>query len=808
LKSSQIPRMESNAGAVDIHDLHAQITKLQEELNDANKKIDWLLQNLHNNDLVEKFKVNRQIPETNDLKRTASQQAVTRATEEVSLKTSTDELSKKKEKARELVLRELIDTERDYVRDLELIIKAFYNPLEERSILSKEDMSQLFSNIPVLVQVNKQLLEDFENRAKVENIAVKMAGLLKMYTNYCANQNIMLNNLERIKKSNDKFAHFLHDAMENPDCRGLGLNAYLIKPVQRLCKYPLLFRELIKNTPEDSPEYAQLANILKKISESVDYVNERTRQVENQQKIIEISNSLENAEEIELVTPSRRFVAQHEVGLLHKKKKKPRPSVLFVFNDLVLLAKPNKNKYTAKHKILMKDLRVIEVPDTDDGFIWEIQARNVTHGIKLVSSSEEEKKKVTSLLKTLLRDVQKKEIQVLKSDSFGSISGSSDSVASSPASPAPAPLLAENRRRRSVENGSPLERQSSSEGPTGRKLIHSGSGGSGSWNFAKLPSSPSGNQLQVSSSSPPAQTTPQTPQQAPAAEVPPTPEQTQTQQQQVEQTEPEQAPQTPVESKPTEQTEVTQQATVVEEVHNDAEPPVTEVKEAPATEQTHTEQQPAPVTEVKEAPAESPAAPSETQASKPEVPSQEPSTPQKEQEVTPVVQSASQEKTPTPRVVHMDSATILKELVGITKPKKVEEAPKRVPRVKTMKITKSELEEYKKEEEEEREAVKQIVPNPTVTWSAGRSKLLLQKLKLSVATPSVSPSPRDPNKTYYSMNDLLQKEAMHAKGLDMTALETYLTPEEFFDVFGITFEDFLKLPQWKRVEAKKIVGLF
>ena len=81
--------------------------------------------------------------------------------------------------------------------------------MEERGIITKEEMSVLFSNIPVLVQVNKLLLEDFENRAKVENIAVKMAGLLKMYTNYCANQNIILNHLERIQKSNDKFASFL-----------------------------------------------------------------------------------------------------------------------------------------------------------------------------------------------------------------------------------------------------------------------------------------------------------------------------------------------------------------------------------------------------------------------------------------------------------------------------------------------------------------------------------------------------------------------------------------------------------------------
>lgn len=35
---------------------------------------------------------------------------------------------------------------------------------------------------------------------------------------------------------------FLQEASQNPECRGLDLQAWLIKPLQRLCKYPLLMR--------------------------------------------------------------------------------------------------------------------------------------------------------------------------------------------------------------------------------------------------------------------------------------------------------------------------------------------------------------------------------------------------------------------------------------------------------------------------------------------------------------------------------------------------------------------------------------
>jgi hypothetical protein len=65
-----------------------------------------------------------------------------------------------------------------------------------------------------------------------------------MYTVYCANQPNSMSCLDRLSKQS-AFKAFLAECLENPTCRGLTLFSFLIKPIQRICKYPLLLRVIV-----------------------------------------------------------------------------------------------------------------------------------------------------------------------------------------------------------------------------------------------------------------------------------------------------------------------------------------------------------------------------------------------------------------------------------------------------------------------------------------------------------------------------------------------------------------------------------
>jgi len=143
---------------------------------------------------------------------------------------------------------------------------------------------------------------------------------------------------------NQAFTNFLKEKEQNPKCRGLTLFSFLIKPVQRICKYPLFLREFIRATPEDTSEYKIFSEAQTKIEDVVEFINARKRENEMNQKIFDIQNNIEELDS-PIVDPRRRYIKEGDVLLRYgESDKKQIDCKLFLFNDLLLFAKKNKGK--------------------------------------------------------------------------------------------------------------------------------------------------------------------------------------------------------------------------------------------------------------------------------------------------------------------------------------------------------------------------------------------------------------------------------------------------------------------------------
>ena len=148
------------------------------------------------------------------------------------------------------VYQELINTEKSYIKDLLLICEVFLEPIRENFILQTFEIVTLFANLEELIPVNQALLKDLEAAGVdgVGDVFQKHADRFKVYGSYCSNQPNIRDKISEYKEQYPLFSKLLRTAFRNPACRKQDLESLLISPLQRLCKYPLLLKELMKYT--------------------------------------------------------------------------------------------------------------------------------------------------------------------------------------------------------------------------------------------------------------------------------------------------------------------------------------------------------------------------------------------------------------------------------------------------------------------------------------------------------------------------------------------------------------------------------
>ncbi|XP_056872774.1 rho guanine nucleotide exchange factor TIAM2-like isoform X2 [Takifugu flavidus] len=190
------------------------------------------------------------------------------------------------------VIQELVDTEKSYVKDLVSLFDIYLTPLQNETFLTKDEMEVLFGSLPEMLDFQRVFLQTLEDRIKscpnfsnletpgqFKKLLLSLGGSFlfyadhfKHYSGFCANHIKAQKVLERAK-TDGAFKRFL-EAKNPTNQHSSSLESYLIKPVQRLLKYPLLLRELVSLTHPDSPEHAHLTEALGAMEKVASHINE------------------------------------------------------------------------------------------------------------------------------------------------------------------------------------------------------------------------------------------------------------------------------------------------------------------------------------------------------------------------------------------------------------------------------------------------------------------------------------------------------------------------------------------------------
>ena len=78
------------------------------------------------------------------------------------------------------------------------------------------------------------------------------------------------------------------------DMINLPLEGFLLAPVQKICKYPLQLRELLKYTPRCHGDHDDISNALDTMHGIAVMINERKRKMESIEKLAEWQLTVED----------------------------------------------------------------------------------------------------------------------------------------------------------------------------------------------------------------------------------------------------------------------------------------------------------------------------------------------------------------------------------------------------------------------------------------------------------------------------------------------------------------------------------
>eukprot|EP01122_Echinamoeba_exundans_P007355 TRINITY_DN2242_c0_g2_i1.p1 TRINITY_DN2242_c0_g2~~TRINITY_DN2242_c0_g2_i1.p1 ORF type:complete len:1030 (-),score=151.22 TRINITY_DN2242_c0_g2_i1:1444-4533(-) len=247
------------------------------------------------------------------------------------------------------VAQELLQTEGAYVRDLAILIRKWMNPLFglPKSVISPEDVRKIFSSVETIFSVNTLLLDGLNEKMMawsskqcVGDIFLLHSNSLKAYTSYINNYEVSMATLQKCRQSR-RFSKFLEQTKQDPICRSMELEYFLIMPVQRPPRYLLLLKELLSATPAGHPDHPLLQECISKMEEINHFLNSQKKEFELRSKMTELVARLGP----EIDAPDRFCVLETEALISLPTGDQVSGSVL-IFNDLLAWTKRIKKKDT------------------------------------------------------------------------------------------------------------------------------------------------------------------------------------------------------------------------------------------------------------------------------------------------------------------------------------------------------------------------------------------------------------------------------------------------------------------------------
>uniref|UniRef100_A0A1A8IW82 FERM, ARHGEF and pleckstrin domain-containing protein 1 n=1 Tax=Nothobranchius kuhntae TaxID=321403 RepID=A0A1A8IW82_NOTKU len=245
------------------------------------------------------------------------------------------------------IAKELLTTERTYVKDLEVVTVSFQSAVGQDEATPDSLKNTVLSTFEPLHKFHAGFLREVEQRLalwegrsnahikgdyqRIGDVMLKNLQALKPLTANLHRQSDILLELEKAFKTSRRLENLCRDFELQKVCY-VPLNVFILRPLHRLVHYKQILERLCKHYPATHVDFRDCRAALADVSEVVDQLQGSLMKMENFQKLLELKKDLLGIDN--LVVPGREFI---RLGCLSKLSGKGlQQRMFFLFNDVIL----------------------------------------------------------------------------------------------------------------------------------------------------------------------------------------------------------------------------------------------------------------------------------------------------------------------------------------------------------------------------------------------------------------------------------------------------------------------------------------
>ncbi|RNA43582.1 epithelial cell-transforming sequence 2 oncogene-like [Brachionus plicatilis] len=264
------------------------------------------------------------------------------------LKLKSDAESTEQNMRTQIVL-DLVKTEIDFFKSLEIIQKYYVKPLKacldsgNKVVISQSVLNMLFNEMNSLYQISKEMVREFNNRVQNWNFSSCIADIMYKFTrksdiviNYANNNDSIITTLDKLISTNPQFREFLVPIDNTNLTNMLRIQDLMASPWTRIKEYISILGSLQLHTPKEHQDQAHITKVLNKLKEIYLYVKQLQERVEKKYRMLQIQKLVLGAPD--LLKPGRYLVKEQKAVMLNRVTMKfANEIVCFLFNDGILI---------------------------------------------------------------------------------------------------------------------------------------------------------------------------------------------------------------------------------------------------------------------------------------------------------------------------------------------------------------------------------------------------------------------------------------------------------------------------------------